>query len=166
MAEQSGGRLVMRSRQGEGTTAELWLQVADAVEPPDVAATIQPETKTRAYTVLAVDDDVLVLMSTTLMLKGLGHNVLSATSGQQALEILRRGDTIDLVVTDEAMPRMRGSQLAEAIHDQRPNLPIVLATGYAEPRSGENPRLPRLEKPFSQADLARMVDEVMRGRRR
>jgi PAS domain S-box-containing protein len=167
MAEQSGGRLVMRSRQGEGTTAELWLRVADAVvAPPDVAVTNQPETKTCAHTVLAVDDDALVLMSTALMLQGLGHKVLSTTSGQQALEILRRGEAIDLVITDEAMPQMRGSQLAEAIHDQRPDLPVVLATGYAEPRAGEDPRLPRLEKPFSQADLARIVDEVMRGRRR
>jgi len=165
MAEQSGGRLAIRSRKGAGTTAELWLRVGDGeLEMPGAAPAGRPEAKTQALTILAVDDDALVLMSTELMLKGLGHKVLTAMSARQALEILRRGDAVDLVITDEAMPNMRGSQLAEAALAERPSLPIVLATGYAEPRSGESPTLPRLEKPFSQADLARIVDEVMRSR--
>jgi PAS domain S-box-containing protein len=166
MAEQSGGHLMLRSCPGEGTTAELWLRVADGGRAAAVVPASQPTPMARAYTILAVDDDALVLMSTALMLQGLAHKVLSATSAEQALQILHHGEAIDLVITDEAMPHMRGSQLAEAIHDQRPDLPVVLATGYAEPRPGEDSRLPRLEKPFSQADLARVVDEVMRGRRR
>jgi CheY-like chemotaxis protein len=98
------------------------------------------------------------------MLQGLGHKVLTAMSARQALEIIRRDGEVDLVITDEAMPEMRGSQLADAVLAERPGMPIVLATGYAEPRSGEPPKLPRLEKPFSQADLARIVDQVMRSR--
>jgi CheY-like chemotaxis protein len=165
MAEQSGGRLAMRSRKGEGTTAELWLRVADdELEVPGAAAASRPEAKAHALTILAVDDDALVLMSTELMLQGLGHKVLTATSARQALEIMRRDETVDLVITDEAMPNMRGSQLAEAVLAERPGVPIVLATGYAEPRTGEPPPLPRLEKPFSQADLARIVSEVMSSR--
>ena len=165
MAEQSGGRLAIRSRKGAGTTAELWLRVAGSeLEVPGTVPASQPEAKTRALTLLAVDDDALVLMSTELMLQGLGHKVLTAMSARQALEILRRGEAVDLVITDEAMPNMRGSQLAEAVLAERPGLPIVLATGYAEPRSGESQTLPRLEKPFSQADLARIIDEVMRSR--
>jgi PAS domain S-box-containing protein len=165
VAEQSAGRLALRSRKGEGTTAELWLRAADGTSAPQgEASTHRPETKMRPLTVLAVDDDALVLMSTALMLEGLGHTVLSATSATQALEILRRGQSVDLVVTDEAMPQMRGSQLAEAVRAERPGLPIILATGYAEPRAGEDAKLPRLEKPFSQGDLGRMVDEVMRSR--
>jgi CheY-like chemotaxis protein len=103
-------------------------------------------------------------MSTDLMLRGLGHRVLTAMSAHQALEILRGGEDVDLVITDEAMPEMRGSQLADAVLAERPGLRIVLATGYAEPRSGEPSKLPRLEKPFTQADLARIVDQVMRSR--
>ena len=131
---------------------------------PSASLAGRPEAKTQALTILAVDDDALVLMSTELMLQGLGHKVLTAMSARQALEILRRGQMVDLVITDEAMPNMRGSQLAEAVLAERPGLPVVLATGYAEPRSGDPPALPRLEKPFSQADLARIVDEVMRSR--
>jgi CheY-like chemotaxis protein len=167
VAEQSGGRLVIRSRKGEGTTAELWLRVADGVaEPHGVAAASPSEANTGTLTILAVDDDALVLMSTELLLQGLGHKVLTAMSARQALETLRRGEAVDLLITDEAMPQIRGSQLAEMVLAERPGLPIVLATGYAEPRSGEPSNLPRLEKPFSQADLGRIVDEVMQGRRR
>src|SRR4029077_2642993 len=128
------------------------------------APTAPSQDKIHPLTILAVDDDALVLMSTDLMLQGLGHKVLTAMSARQALEIIRRDEEVDLVITDEAMPEMRGSQLADAVLAERPGLPIVLATGYAEPRSGEPPKLPRLEKPFSQADLARIVDQVMRSR--
>jgi PAS domain S-box-containing protein len=165
VAEQSGGRLILRSRKGEGTTSELWLRVADgAAEPQGTAPAALAQAKTAPLTILAVDDDALVLMSTDLMLQGLGHKVLTAMSARQALEILRCGEDVDLVITDEAMPEMRGSQLADAALAERPGLPIVLATGYAEPRSGEPSKLPRLEKPFSQSDLARIVDQVTRSR--
>jgi CheY-like chemotaxis protein len=102
-------------------------------------------------------------MSTELMLSGLGHKVLAATSAAHALEILRQGEVVDLVITDEAMPQMRGSQLADIVHAERPALPIVLATGYADVRSAEGKvlQLPRVEKPFSQADLADAIDKVM-----
>jgi len=165
VAEQSGGRLVMRSRKGEGTTAELGLRVADgSAAEKSVAAPVPVETKARTLTILAVDDDALVLMSTQLMLQGLGHNVLAATSARQALEILRRGERVDMVITDEAMPQMRGSQFAEVAQAEHPGLPFVLATGYAEARSGEDAKLPRLEKPFSQSDLERIVNDVMGDR--
>ena len=167
MESHTGGRLVIESRQGEGTTAKLWLRAAEGdAAPVDALPASQLEAASRAHTILAVDDEALVLMSTALMLQGLGHKVLSATSGQEALEILRRGEAVDLIFTDEAMPQMRGSQLAEAVHDQWPDVAVVLATGYAEPRPGEDARLPRLEKPFGQADLARVIDQVMRSRRR
>jgi PAS domain S-box-containing protein len=168
MAEQSGGRLVLRSRQGEGTTAELWLRVAEATPVPQRAAgSDTPPATTKQLTILAVDDDALVLMSTELMLSNLGHKVLAATSAARALEILRESEAVDLVFTDEAMPQMRGSQLAEIVQVERPALPIVLATGYADVRSTEGKvlPLPRVEKPFSQADLAAAIDKAMLGKK-
>jgi len=167
LAEQSGGRLVLRSRKGEGTTAELWLRVAETPAMPQRAANADaPKATTKQLTILAVDDDALVLMSTELMLGSLGHKVLAATSAAHALEILRHGEPVDLVITDEAMPQMRGSQLAEIVHAERPALPIVLATGYADLRSPEGAilPLPRVEKPFSQADLAAAIQKVMLGK--
>ena len=157
LAEQSGGRLVLSSKKGEGTTAELWLpQAAATVAHGDAnAAGAGAQAPTRPLTVLAVDDDRLVLMNTVAMLEEMGHTVLEATSGQQALEILRQHATLDLLITDEAMPQMTGLQLAKTVRAERPGLPIILATGYAEvPREST---LPKLSKPFFQEDLVRAV---------
>ncbi|MBS4045089.1 MAG: PAS domain S-box protein [Alphaproteobacteria bacterium] len=161
LAEQSGGRLVLTSETGKGTTAELWLPLAQAAEAQTVAAPadVAAQTATRTLTVLAVDDDRLVLMNTVAMLEEMGHSVLEATSGPQALEILRQHATIDLLITDEAMPQMTGLQLAKVVQAERPGLPIILATGYAEvPRDA---MLPKLSKPFFQEDLARAVASAM-----
>ncbi len=155
LAEQFGGRFVLKSTPHTGTTAEIWLPAASATSTVSVSMPTTNRTNGRSLTVLAVDDDGLVLMNTAAMLEDLGHTVFEATSGRQALAILQERSNIDLVITDQAMPAMTGSQLAEAIHEQRPNLPIILATGYAELPAGV--ALPKLAKPFLQDDLAQAV---------
>ncbi len=104
---------------------------------------------------MAVDDDGLVLTNTLAMLDDLGHIGIAASSGKEALDILReqRG-SVDLVVTDYAMPKMTGLQLAEAIKNEWPELPVVLATGFAEIEPGPASSLPKLSKPFTEAELA------------
>lgn len=156
LAEQSGGRLALHSAKGAGTTAELWLPLATMATTVGVTRTGEAAvSSSRQLTVLAVDDDRLVLMNTVAMLEDLGHTVLEATSGAQALQILRQNTALDLLITDQAMPQMTGLQLAEAARAERPGLPIILATGYAEvPREAT---LPKLAKPFFQDDLARAV---------
>jgi CheY-like chemotaxis protein len=158
LAMQSGGRLSLESAPGQGTTAALWLPIAvtvadETAEPP--APQAPPEV--RPLTVLAVDDDELVLMNTVALLEDLGHTVLEARSGDEALAIFHSEPTIDLVITDQAMPRMTGIQLAEAVLAERVHMPIILATGYGELPPGANPTLRKLPKPFSQAELARAV---------
>jgi CheY-like chemotaxis protein len=120
-----------------------------------------PDSGTHELVVLAVDDDVLVRMGTVAMLEDLGHTVKEANSGEEALKILAQGNRIDLVVTDQAMPRMTGVELAEAILASRPDLPIILATGYAELQEGLGSKLPRLSKPFSQEQLAVAMREAL-----
>jgi CheY-like chemotaxis protein len=102
-------------------------------------------------------------MGTAAMLEDLGHTVREANSGEEALKILAQGTKIDLVVTDQAMPRMTGVQLAEAIIAHRPDLPIILATGYAEIPAGLGATLPRLSKPFTQEQLAKALKEAIGG---
>jgi PAS domain S-box-containing protein len=166
LAEQSGGRLILKSRKGEGTTAELWLPSIEeelkAVSHAPQPAGQRSERSTRSLVVLAVDDDFLVLMSTTAMLEEQGHTVIEAASGRQALDILRREQTVDLVITDQAMPQMTGAQLVEAIRVEWPELPIVLATGYAELPPGTDPDLPKLTKPFQEHDLAEIIADAIR----
>jgi PAS domain S-box-containing protein len=163
LTEQSGGKLRVESTRGKGTTVSLFLPRADSDVVPE---TEQPAAKPadvpgRSLTVLAVDDDALVLMNTTMMLEDLGHTVIEAYSGPEALDMLRSNDHIDLVITDHSMPRMTGSELANEIRSHWPHLPIVLATGYAELPSGGDNRLPRLPKPFSQNQLQEVMTSVL-----
>jgi len=162
MAAQMGGRLVLKSKPGAGTVAEIWLPAAAAgtVAAPDAeAAQVAPA---KALRVLAVDDDSLVLFNTSAMLEDLGHSVLEATSGAEALVILRR-EGVDLVITDQAMPRMTGVQLLETLRAEWPGLPVILATGYAELPGGAGEGLPRLNKPFSEQELARAIATLRLG---
>ncbi|TGN67950.1 response regulator [Paracoccus liaowanqingii] len=162
-AAQSGGHLKLSSTPGEGTDATILLRAA---ETPTVAETAQtlPEpvpAQMISATVLAVDDDFLVLMNTQAMLEDMGHRVISAHNGEEALRILDQAGDVDLVITDQAMPRMTGLQLAEAIQVRRPDLPVILATGYAElPIDHPNIAL-KLDKPYFQAQLEKAVNEAL-----
>jgi PAS domain S-box-containing protein len=152
LAAQCGGRMQIRSAPGEGATVELWLpQATGAAQAPEPQA-MTPTAPGRPLTVLAVDDDGLVLMNTQAMLEELGHQVLIAYSGREALEILSR-HPVDLVITDYAMPKMSGAQLAEAVQAERPGVPVILATGYAELPTATADRFMRLAKPFGMTEL-------------
>ncbi|MDQ0323353.1 PAS domain S-box-containing protein [Pararhizobium capsulatum DSM 1112] len=153
---QSGGALVLQSRKGEGTRAELWLPIAEP-EKTETAGTPEKAASTpfleRSLTVLAVDDDALVLMNTALMLEDLGHVAIEAHSGKDALRILESGSVPDVIITDHAMPDMTGVELAAHVAELFPDVPILLATGYAELPDGVGTGLQRLSKPFMQSQL-------------
>ena len=165
-AEQSGGRLILHSQQGAGTKAELLLPVAKTSEKPIPATPAPPAKALRPLTILAVDDDALVLMNTVHMLEDLGHTVFEAYSGYEALEILRREDGIDLVVTDQAMPKMSGTELAKIIKREWPDIPVLLATGYADRVRGDDIGLPKLTKPYMQRELAEAIVRMNPPRRK
>ncbi|SEE62336.1 hybrid sensor histidine kinase/response regulator [Pseudomonas migulae] len=159
--EQLGGRFILKSQKDKGTTAELWIPVSTnglATKPArEEAAPPVPR-----LCVLVVDDDSLVLTSTCLLLEDLGHRVISAVSGAEALTVFDSEQAIDLVITDMAMPQMDGAQLAQAIRNVKPDLPIILATGYAERLEGFATRLPRLSKPFTQLNLVEIIASTMK----
>jgi PAS domain S-box-containing protein len=162
MAEQMGGRLILKSRPGEGTMAEIWLPGVKETAPAGRAqaeTTREPARAAGGLRILAVDDDRLVLFNTTAMLEDLGHTVVEAVSGEEALELLREHH-FDLVITDQSMPRMTGVQLMEAIGAGWPDLPVILATGYAEIPGGVQVKAPRLSKPFTEKELAQAVAGV------
>ena len=167
VAEQSGGWFNLQSRLGEGTTAELWLPVADGQAPaPSRSERTLSDTAVDhpSLTILAVDDDELVLTNTVAILDDLGHVGIAASSGKRALEILEQRGAIDLVLTDYAMPQMTGLELANAIKKHWPNLLVVIATGFAEMPEETDDSLPRLGKPFTAAELAGLLDRVVQRR--
>ena len=92
LAEQSGGWFFLQSKQGEGTTAELWLPIAEGQASPVPRPALQEKSaaKKPSLVILAVDDDRLVLTNTVAMLDDLGHTGIVATSGIEALEILQQ----------------------------------------------------------------------------
>jgi signal transduction histidine kinase/DNA-binding response OmpR family regulator len=161
LAVQLGGALQLTSRIGRGTTATLILPVAtaapEAKRPEELVPTIN-----RSATILFVDDDPLIAMSTTEMLEDLGHRVIGASSGFHALDIIKSERPIDLMVTDHVMPGMTGIELAAASRAVRPALPILLATGYADLPEGAQLDLPRLAKPYHQEQLRARLDQLLR----
>src|SRR3546814_18407671 len=98
------------------------------------------------------------------MREGLWHTVFQGTSGADALRVLEQG-SVDLVITDYAMPGMTGTQLADEIDMRTPGLPVVIITGFAELPPNVT-RRPRLDKPFKQPELARLVTAAARGNRK
>lgn len=157
MMQQLGGKLVLRSRKSEGTTAELWLPVSTAVLTIEKGTSNHRPTIGPSRVILTVDDDSLVSLNTVAMLEELGHKVFEASSGKQALNILRHEADIDLLITDQAMPGMTGAELADAVRVERPDLPVIIATGYAELPANADTKLLKLSKPFRQQQLAEAI---------
>jgi PAS domain S-box-containing protein len=162
LAQQSGGTVTIQSTVGAGTTVELYLSRA-AIEredgPQEEKAVASDAPKVR---ILLVDDDAEVRTVTAAYLTDMGHRVVEAADGSSALDILRTDDQLDLLIADFAMPGMTGIDLADKAREARPNLGILLVTGYADPK-----RLPdgylMLHKPFSRSDLAAKVTEAAQG---
>lgn len=155
LAAQLGGALTIDSRLGQGTDIHLWLPAtADAVRKSESAEiSIKPSAAGRA---LLVDDEDIVRASAAEMLMDLGYQVVEAVSAEQALKLLKAGLIPDLIVTDHLMPGKNGTDLAREVRDLLPGTRILIISGYAEV-DGIAPDLPRLVKPFRQADLAASI---------
>lgn len=157
LAQQSGGGLVLRSTPGAGTLAEIWLPRANEAAAPPRPPETNALPRMDPRRVLVVDDDPLVAAGTALMLEDLGHGALVAGSAQEAIAIIAQGRAIDLVLTDYAMPGMNGLDLAGLLRRDHPGLKVALATGHAELPAAETAWLPRINKPYGQQDLARLI---------
>ena len=161
LAAQSGGLMRIASRVSEGTTVELWLPVSAAERAAPLPEPAVPGRVAPPCRVLLVDDDALILTGTAAMLEDLGHRVIETGSAAAALDVLRSGTVVDLVLTDQAMPGMTGIELARQIRQAWPGLPIILATGYADLPGGDDLNLPRLSKPYLQEELAAQIADLV-----
>ncbi|HST37154.1 MAG TPA: ATP-binding protein [Allosphingosinicella sp.] len=154
LAAQLGGAFVLTSAPGQGTRADLYLPVAD-----EVAAGALPThklalpTMDRSLTILLIDDEEIVRAATAEMMRDLGHEVIEAAGGAEALGKFAAGLQVDVVVTDYKMPRINGAELSRRLDLIRPGVPILIITGYTG-TTDDILKLPRLSKPFAQADLA------------
>ena len=166
LAKQSGGAFRLKSAPGQGTTAEIVLPSIsrETIIVNDQKLSHQPASSPldRKLRILVVDDDCLVLMGTVGILEDMGHDVLDATNGDDALALLTKNSDIDLVITDQGMPGMTGVQLSEKIAAHNPDLPIILCTGYGElPEGSYRYMAARLAKPFADSQLAEVVAKAL-----
>jgi signal transduction histidine kinase len=165
LAVQLEGALRLTSTEGVGTVAELWLPVTESAvrDADDLGREPPRDPSAPPMKILLVDDDELIAASTADMLEDLGHEVSKVNSGESALRLLGGGQSFDLMITDYLMPRMTGAQLARKARRIRPQMPILLATGYADLAAGAEMHLPRLFKPYQQAQLAEEINRVGRS---
>ncbi len=169
LTAQSGGAMRIESQLGKGTVVHLWLPRANREDFPSAAADVPPpatEQGHRQLRILLVDDDALVRMNTAYMLMDLGHSVLEAPSAAHAIKLLESDTQFDVVLTDYAMPGMTGLDLATKVKLMEPQLPIVLATGYAELPRHTAIGFPRLDKPYTQEQLTEALDAAIRSKRK
>jgi CheY-like chemotaxis protein len=165
LAEQSGGKLTLESTPGTGTTALLWLPATDvvpqaAVKKPE-APPLPPRGAFDRATILVVDDDELVRVSTSAMVEEAGFDVIEAADAFRALEVLSSSTPVSVMLTDQAMPGLNGLQLTAAAKKLRPDLPVILATGFAELPKDAQGVFRRLAKPYRLVDLLDAVTAAL-----
>ncbi|MFO7601427.1 MAG: response regulator [Candidatus Desulfacyla sp.] len=160
-----GGCIAVESRCGAGSVFRVFLPLtAEVVRRPKEAAIRSPETK-GGGTVLLIEDTDQVRQLGVRMLKYLGWQVLSARDGREGVEIFReRSEKIDWVLSDLSMPRMDGWKTIAALRQIRPDIPVILASGYDEAgvMSGDHAEQPQvfLGKPYSLEDLREAIEEL------
>jgi CheY-like chemotaxis protein len=159
LASQLGGALTIQSRPGLGTTVELWLPSTTALTADQERSVTEEHTR-GAGTALVVDDEELVRASTADMLTDMGFSVVEASSAEEALALIENGLLPEALITDHLMPGMTGTDLARAALQRLPQLTVLVISGYAED-TGIAADLPRLTKPFRQADLAASLGKLM-----
>ena len=161
LVAQLGGGFAISSRAGLGTEVELWLP-ASVNRVENDANHSDDEGARQSGLALIVDDEELVRASTGDMLLELGYEVREASSAEEALELLGEGLSPDILVTDHLMPNMTGTELVRHVREIRPEIPALIISGYADVE-GIAADLPRLVKPFRQAELANAVAGLVRA---
>jgi CheY-like chemotaxis protein len=162
IARQAGGIARVESELGKGTTVELWLPLV-AKEAPEIVAGSNLENRAvEGRHILVIEDDEDVRSMLVECLQAFGYTVSQARDGVSGLERLRVDDP-DLLMVDYAMPGLNGLQVIEKAHELRENLPVILATGYADVDISTiiDKRFTALRKPFQLDELARVVRSAL-----
>jgi CheY-like chemotaxis protein/anti-sigma regulatory factor (Ser/Thr protein kinase) len=166
-AKQAGGDVRIISTPAAGTTVEILLPRASdrtAGERPGVDA-VPLRSANAGEVVLVVEDEPGVLAMTVDSLRDLGYATLTATTAQAALDLLRRGQRVDVLFSDVVMPGgMNGLQLSVEARRLRPDLKVLLTSGYTGGfDTAEAPDFPLLTKPYDRGQLASQLRAVLQG---
>ncbi|MBO0698141.1 MAG: response regulator, partial [Zavarzinella sp.] len=133
VVQNHDGAIVVETRPGDGTTFEVYLPAVGAPSRAGEATVTEKPSPTAARRILFVDDEASIARLAQVMLKSLGHAVTTAASAADGLAALKADPAaFDLLITDLTMPGMSGVDLAREARDVRPDLPIILSSGYAD----------------------------------
>jgi CheY-like chemotaxis protein len=162
--KQTGGHVSLYSEPGLGTTVRLYLPPAYVTAEP-LALPAAEEPHGRGEMILMVEDDASVRRVNLARLAELGYRVLEAENGPAALRLLDEPPAVDLLFTDIIMPGgMTGVELAQAVQERFPHIPVLLSSGYAAPELLQSSRLEGaalIKKPYTAAALATKLREVL-----
>jgi signal transduction histidine kinase/ActR/RegA family two-component response regulator len=164
IVESYGGKITVDSRLGKGTAFKVYLPVTARHTDPNIRA--REQLPSGAERILFVDDELTIAKMGGKILARLGYSVTTRTSSIEALELFRvKPDAFDLVITDMTMPNLSGDRLAVELMKIRPDIPIILCTGYSKKISDETAFDIGIKafayKPMVRADLAKTVRKVL-----
>jgi CheY-like chemotaxis protein len=159
------GAITVESEVGKGTTVHVFLPWVQAGEPQkDVSPEPIPTGKER---ILLIDDEEIQVRTLQHMLERIGYRVFAKTRAPEALETFRaQPDAFDLVITDQTMPELTGANLAREVLRIRPDMPVILYTGYSETLDEEEARSIGIRdfalKPLTVRDLAERIRRALK----
>jgi len=168
IVKQTGGFIFAESEIGSGTSFVIYLPVHEAPANVVTARPVVKESSTELWgtgTILLVEDEAMVRAVAERALARQGYKILTATNGEEGLEMIESGgEPIDLVISDVVMPTMDGPTMARAAREKRPDLPIIFMSGYAEEQLRKSIDLENigfLPKPFSVQQIGQAAREAL-----
>jgi PAS domain S-box-containing protein len=162
--ESYGGKITVESQLGKGTTFTIYLPIIK--KRSDHNAYFPEQLPTGTERILFVDDEAPIAKMVSQILDRLGYSVTTRTSSLEALELFRsKPNDFDLVITDTTMPNMTGDKLAIELMKIRPDIPVILCTGYSKKISDETASAIGIKaffyKPLVKADMAKIIRKVL-----
>ncbi|CAO5682624.1 MAG: Sensor histidine kinase RcsC [Holosporales bacterium] len=165
--KQSNGFIIVESVVRKGTVFKIFFpQSEEEMQRQLIIEDVSSSAFSKGGTILLVEDEEAVRMFSARALREKGYTVLEAENGEEALKLIKKGETFDLLITDVVMPKMDGPTLNKKVRDIMPQTKTIFISGYAEDtfrkNLGTNAQIHFLPKPFSLKDLILKVQEVLK----